>query len=191
MQPKTRLKSRCRPHRPVTTSVAVHERLFRFVTRLLCKHTLLRSGSCRKVSPVLTLSSSKYRLLPCRGPFFQIASILSLFNCGARSSLSERTPSIGGISSLDGTITGGAHSTGGTPTIGGASSFVGTFTNGTTTTGGSTTTSTALIATKIAAGWHFSCAVLTDASVKCWGNNSSGQLYGHHQRGRGRGWGRP
>ena len=31
-------------------------------------------------------------------------------------------------------------------------------------------------ATAIAAGWHHSCALLDNASVKCWGRNNFGQL---------------
>lgn len=77
------------------------------------------------------------------------------------SSTTGGSPATGGLTS-----TGGSPATGGTPATGGSS---------TTATGGSTSVPTP-VPTQISVGTNQTCVVLSDGHVKCWGNNTYGQL---------------
>ncbi len=84
------------------------------------------------------------------------------------------TTSTGGVTSTGGlSKTGGSSPTGGTSSLGGATNAGGSQpTGGTTSTGGTTK----LVATVVAAGFAHSCAVINDGTIRCWGNNTDGEL---------------
>jgi alpha-tubulin suppressor-like RCC1 family protein len=91
-----------------------------------------------------------------------VGSILFV-GCGARSSLGWLDGSVGGGMSSSGASTSAAGATGDLSATGGVPS-----------TGGSTNTT--LAAKSITVGEQHSCALLNDASIRCWGDNEYNQL---------------
>lgn len=128
-----------------------------------------------------------------------LCSILTSIACGARSELDARASAVGGGGAASGgtastggkAATGGTVATGGTPATGGKTATGGTIATGGTPTTGVTTgesqpaggaqstggsTSTRLVAKAVASGSGHTCALLTNGTVQCWGDNLDGEL---------------
>ncbi len=85
----------------------------------------------------------------------------------------------GGSINVAGALSRGGASSGGVST-GGVSNVAGTSSSGGTSgssgVAGAAGASGKPVSTAIAAGWFHSCALLSDGTVRCWGNNCNGRL---------------